>query len=187
MGDVMNARTRPAPAPAGETWWPENEEDRRAIREQLDRLLASPVFMRSKGCSNLLIYVVSQSLTGAAEGLKERTIGVNAFGRAPAYDTASDHVVRSTAGEVRKRLAQYYMEPGRAGEIRIDIPSGSYIPQFVRPAGLTDAPQQERQEPDAAPVTVPEVGVAFAAPTGSQPVPADCTSRPRRSLSFLCC
>src|SRR5439155_7943228 len=31
------------------TWYPETEEDRGAIREQLGRLLASPVFMRSKG------------------------------------------------------------------------------------------------------------------------------------------
>src|ERR1700682_3655066 len=96
----------------------ETVEQSDAVREQLERLLASPVFKNSKICSSLLKYVVHRTIEGKAEHLKERTIGIEAFGRAADYDTNADHVVRSAAGEVRKRLAQYYLEPGHETEIR---------------------------------------------------------------------
>ena len=57
------------------------------------------------------------------------------FGRSPTYDPGTDPVVRITAAEVRKRLAQYYQEPGHAGEIRIELPVGSYVPEFHLPPG----------------------------------------------------
>jgi hypothetical protein len=82
----------------------------------------------------LLKHVVERALAGRPEDLKERTIGIDVFGRTADYDTNSDHVVRSVAGEVRRRLAQYYMEPGREAEIRIDLLAGSYVPQFRLPA-----------------------------------------------------
>lgn len=39
-------------------------------------------------------------------------------------------MVRVTAGEIRKRLAQFYQEEEHTGEIRIDLPLGSYVPEF---------------------------------------------------------
>jgi len=38
-----------------------------------------------------------------------------------------------TAAEIRKRIAQYYQEPGHENEIRLSLPSGSYVPQFSWP------------------------------------------------------
>jgi hypothetical protein len=38
--------------------------------------------------------------------------------------------VRVIAGEVRKRLAQYYYEPEHRGELRIELHPGSYVPEF---------------------------------------------------------
>lgn len=67
------------------------------------------------------------------ESLKERTIGVEVFSRDPNYDTNQDPVVRGTASEVRKRLAQYYQIPGHERELKIDLPSGSYVPDFHMP------------------------------------------------------
>jgi len=81
------------------------------------------------------------------QDLKERTLGSEVFGRPPDYDTATDHVVRSTAADVRKRLAQYYMEPSHSGEIRIEIPLGSYVPRFLRPAAATAVAQDESPAP----------------------------------------
>ncbi|HTS28668.1 MAG TPA: hypothetical protein VMH81_22510 [Bryobacteraceae bacterium] len=104
-----------------------------AIREQLDRILTSPVFRNSRRNSSLLRHVVERALEGRTEELKERNIGIDVFSRAADYDTNSDHVVRSVAGEVRRRLAQYYMEPGRESEARIDLVAGSYVPQFRLP------------------------------------------------------
>lgn len=37
------------------------------------------------------------------------------------------------ASEVRKRLAQYYNDPENAGQIRIEVPVGSYVPAFHSP------------------------------------------------------
>ena len=87
--------------------------------------------------------MVERSLHGHAEPLKERTLGIEVFGRAPDYDTNLDPVVRTTAVEIRKRIAQYYHEEGRQNEIRIDFPAGSYLPEFrmpEKPAVLAEPP-----------------------------------------------
>jgi hypothetical protein len=87
----------------------------------------------------LLAYTVEQALLGNAGDLKERTIGVEAFGREPNYDVSLDPVVRTTAAEVRKRLIQYYYSPDHAGELIIEMPVGSYAPTFREPAFQTGA------------------------------------------------
>lgn len=110
------------------------------IREQLERILASSLFKASKRNPSLLRYVVERTLDDRTDSLKERTLGVEVFGREPDYDTGIDHIVRSTAGEVRKRLAQYYQEPGREAELRIELPAGSYVPQFHVPHAIPAAP-----------------------------------------------
>jgi hypothetical protein len=107
---------------------------------QLERILASPPFRTSKRCSDLLRHVVHASCEGQLDFLKERTLGVAVFERDPDYDTNQDPVVRNTAGQVRKRLAQYYLEPGRDQELRIDLPAGAYIPQIYQPAARPAPP-----------------------------------------------
>ncbi|WP_263358548.1 hypothetical protein [Acidicapsa ligni] len=92
------------------------------------------MFTNSKRYPVLLAYTVEQALLGNAGDLKERTIGVEAFGREPSYDVNLDPVVRTTAAEVRKRLIQYYYSPEHAGELIIELPVGSYAPAFREPA-----------------------------------------------------
>jgi hypothetical protein len=132
--------------------FPGTSRDREEVHRQLERILASSVFGTSKRYPAFLRFVVETTLDGNAECLKERTIGVEVFGRAADYDTNSDHVVRSAAGEVRRRLAQYYVDPSHSGEIRIDLPLGSYIPQFRAPvteAVPVAALAEIREIPDA--------------------------------------
>lgn len=105
-----------------------------AIRQQLEQILASPHFRHSRRYPAVLRYVVERTLDGAAADLKERTIAIDVFGRKPSYEPSTDPIVRITAGEVRKRLAQYYQQAGRDNEIRIEIPVGSYLPEFSFPA-----------------------------------------------------
>lgn len=120
-----------------------------AVRDELRRIAASPAFRSSRRCQKLLEYVVTETLEGRTEELKERTIGVVVFGRRPDYDTSEDSSVRVTAGEVRKRLAQYYVENGHASGIRIDLPPGSYValiheaPPTAVPA-LPESPEPAR-------------------------------------------
>jgi hypothetical protein len=114
--------------------------DPAAIREQLERLRVHPLFANSKRYPALLAYVVEQTLLGNASDLKERSIGIEVFGRAPTYDANADPVVRITAGEVRKRLSQYYYDVSHDGEPVIELPIGSYVPVFrTAESRLTDA------------------------------------------------
>ena len=111
-----------------------SDEEKSAIREQTARLLANPHFSQSRRFPPFLRYVIEKTLSGQEDVLKERTLGVEIFGRLPDYDTASDPIVRVTAGEIRKRIAQYYQDPGHEHELRIALPPGSYIPQFQSPS-----------------------------------------------------
>ena len=144
---------------------PERHPGNDAIREQLDRILRNPVFRNSKRSCDLLNYLVEQTLAGKAASLKERTIGVAVFGRAPEYDTNVDHAVRSAAGELRKRLAQYYLQDVHEAEIRIDIPSGSYVPQFRFPS---PAPLELEHLPEFPSLQGVEV---LRSPARAKPVP----------------
>jgi hypothetical protein len=118
------------------------EED---IRAELSRILASHEFRTSKRSADFLRYVVENTLNGHVELLRERTIGMEVFGRTAAYDPSEDATVRVKASEVRKRLGLYYSGEGRANAIRIELPAGTYVPEFrlapITPAGNSDAPQ----------------------------------------------
>jgi len=100
------------------------------IRDQLERVLHSPLFRSSQRCQALLRHVAEAALTGNTANLKERALGIDVFGRAPDYDTNTDPIVRGTAGEVRKKLAQYYQDPVHAEELHIELVRGSYVPVF---------------------------------------------------------
>lgn len=110
-----------------------SKQARTAVMEQLDRLLASSYFSHSRRFPNFLRFVVEHTLDGDVEDIKERTLGIEIFGKDADYDTAVDPIVRVTAAEIRKRVAQYYQDPARDDELRITLPSGSYIPQFHSP------------------------------------------------------
>ena len=57
----------------------------------------------------------------------------------PDYDTSQDPVVRASAAEIRKKLAQYYQETGDGSGVRIELPSGSYLAEFRFERGHTAA------------------------------------------------
>src|SRR6185369_8706656 len=99
-------------------------------RAQMELLLHSTHFRNSKRYPTLLRYMVEETLEGRGAHLKERTLGVEVFGRPADYDTASDPVVRVTVAEIRKRIAQYYHESSHSSELRIELNIGSYIPEF---------------------------------------------------------
>jgi len=103
------------------------------VRGTLDKILGSPAFRNSRQCQKFLEHVAINSLEGHEDHLKERSIGIEVFGRDPGYDTASDPVVRVRATEVRKRLAQYYQESSSPEDIRLEIPAGSYRTEFHLP------------------------------------------------------
>ncbi len=97
------------------------------IQTQLRDILASPSFHGSKRCQQFLESVCLKSLSGEIGSLKERSIAVEVFGRQPQADMGDGVGAR----EVRKRLAQYYVTAnGVSAPVVIDLPSGSYAPEF---------------------------------------------------------
>jgi hypothetical protein len=100
------------------------------VREELARVLSSTEFRTSKRSQEFLRYVVEHVLSGQADVLKERTIGIEVFGRSTDYDPGEDATVRVKAGEVRKRLGLYYSAHGSLDPVRIELPLGAYVPEF---------------------------------------------------------
>ncbi len=123
---------------------PLDELQTAAILRELDRILKSPSFRTSKRCQQFLSYVVQHSLEGETELLRERSIGAELFQRPISYATGEDGVVRVLASEVRKRLTQYYHERAGSSQVRIELPVGSYGPEFH---WNPDAPPMDLETP----------------------------------------
>jgi hypothetical protein len=99
-----------------------------ALRAHLRELVDSPAFKGSRRGQQFLQHIVEKALAGHGDELKERSLGVELFGRDPSYDTGEDAIVRVTASDVRKRLHQFYSETNSV--IRVELQAGSYTPQF---------------------------------------------------------
>jgi TolB-like protein/Tfp pilus assembly protein PilF len=118
------------------------------VRHHLKELATSHAFAGSKRTQDFLQLIVRHALEGDIDSLRERMIGAEMFGRPVNYDTGSDSVVRVKATEVRKRLAQYYAEAKEEPAVRIEIPSGSYVPRFhFKPLETSAPPQTESGAP----------------------------------------
>ncbi len=159
-----------------EPWVPQSRADREVILAQLELLLAHPLFFQSKRYPALLRFVVEETLEGNADQVKERSIGMEVFGRLPGYDANADPIVRVTAGEIRKRLAQYYYDPSHADEIRIELPTGSYVPVFqriVESAEPAPEPSVQFVQPESAPLPPsPVVGAEATSVPDSNRLPS---------------
>jgi hypothetical protein len=118
-----------------------------AVREELQRVLASTEFHSSKRCQEFLRYVIDAALAGHADELKERTIGIQLFGRPVSYEPTTDATVRVKAGEVRKRLSLYYAGAGSADPVRIDLPAGGYVPEFTASGSSSHQRPSESRRP----------------------------------------
>lgn len=111
-------------------WKPSGPDDRKLAIDELGKVLSSTPFRNSRRYPAMLRYIVEKTLDGQEHSLKERTIGIEVFGRTPDYDTNADPVVRFSAGEIRRRLALYYQENEDRCTILFELPSGSYVPKI---------------------------------------------------------
>jgi hypothetical protein len=155
-----------------DSWTPSSELEKAAVQQQLEKLLATPLFNSSKRYPSFLKLVVARTLAGQTDQLKERVLGVEIFGRPADYDTNSDPIVRVTAAEIRKRIEQYYQDPRHSQEIRFFLPAGSYAPQFSWPGRPSGLPPGSTELPLTAP------GELHVRPVSTD----SATSRSRRSL-----
>ena len=107
-----------------------SSEQSDSVLSALELVLTSDAFAASKQCQDFLRLVVERALAGEVDSLSERMIGVELFGRPADFDTVNDAVVRVRAAELRKRLAQYYRETATSSVVQIELPPGSYVPEF---------------------------------------------------------
>lgn len=130
----------------------ESEAPTRAeIIATLNRILASRVLSSSPRQQALLRHIVTETLEGRGDRLKEFSLAVDVFGRPTTFDPRTDSIVRVQASRLRSQLADFYAREGAAQTVRIEIPAGSYQATFSRVTlqskGVKSAP---RPAPDVA-------------------------------------
>jgi hypothetical protein len=102
-----------------------------AQRAELKAVLASRYFTRAPKLARLLGYLCEKSFAGESAQIKEYSIGVEAFARGAHFDQDSDSIVRVEANRLRRQLAEFYASEGTTYTLRITIPVGQYVPEFV--------------------------------------------------------
>lgn len=132
--------------PAGPT---RDEEER-----ELAGLLERPEISRSTNLVRLLTFVCAKYFEGRSEEIRESAIAVEALGRRrEGFDSQSDPIVRVTARTLRKRLEEFYRTEGRAHPVHLVLPTGQYVPRFLRTDGTASdnepAPPERVGDADA--------------------------------------
>ena len=100
-----------------------------AVERQVEKIIASKCFRSSPRRQLLLRRIVTESLAGRTEGLKEIVLARDVFGR-PEYDPRHNTLVRVEVNAIRHKIAEYYAGPNRDDLIRIEIPPGHYVAVF---------------------------------------------------------
>jgi len=116
-------------------------------QQQLQRVLQSNALRNSPTLQQLLQFLGTRGIEGAPEGLKEYTIGVEAFGRKPDFDPKTDTIVRVQTHRLRQKLKEYYEQEGARDQVLIEIPKGHYYPAFRL---RSDAPEQVEVQSESA-------------------------------------
>lgn len=151
-----------------------------AVRETLERLLASETFGRSERARKLLRYLVEREQAGEADKLKGFSIAMDVFGKDGDFDPSTDAVVRVQAGRLRELLQHYFANEGVAEPIRIAIPRGGYVPSYelnairlpVEPASAehVEAPATLPESPEEPGMAAP--AASLMSPVVRQPAPS---------------
>jgi Tol biopolymer transport system component len=114
-----------------------------AICAQLERILARPEFEGAERLSNFLRFIVTESLAGRGDQIKEYVIGTEVYRKPASYEPKTDATVRVEASKLRARLVAYYETEGKNAPILIEVPKGAYVPVFTvrqpEAAGVTPA------------------------------------------------
>ncbi|RWB68512.1 MAG: hypothetical protein EOQ50_28660 [Mesorhizobium sp.] len=158
-----------------------------AVRETLERLLASETFGRSERARRLLRYLVEREQAGEADRLKGVSIAMDVFGKDGDFDASTDAVVRVQAGRLRELLDQYFANEGVAEPVRIAIPRGGYVPSYelnaIRlPGDAKSATGNIARQPQASAEAAPAADY-LDSPTSDEPAPLMAPTAPAQSLT----
>ncbi len=109
--------------------------DTAVVNHHLNQALSSPLFRKAERQSRFLRFVVDAALQVPTTTIKEFDIAVAVYDRGADYDPRTDPIVRVEAARLRARLREYY-ELTPPEHVRIDIPKGQYVPQFIPVEGV---------------------------------------------------
>ena len=159
-----------------------------AVRETLERLLASETFGRSERARRLLRYLVEREQAGEADRLKGVSIAMDVFGKDGDFDASTDAVVRVQAGRLRELLDQYFANEGVAEPVRIAIPRGGYVPSYelnaIRlPGDAKSATGNIARQPQASAEAAPAAAEYLDSATPGEPVAPIAPAAPAQSLT----
>jgi hypothetical protein len=115
-----------------------------AISNSLKQVLSSSTFENAGRSRALLRFLVETTVNGHADRLKEYTLGAEALGKGEAFDPRTDPIVRAEASRLRSRLERYYSNEGRADSVVIELPKGTYVPQFRTPSTDREVEKADR-------------------------------------------
>ena len=73
-------------------------------------------------------------MAGGESELTQDLIATRVFGRKDDFDFVFDPIVRIQAGRLRRSLERYYLLSGQEDPVRIELPKGTYAPEFRRVA-----------------------------------------------------
>jgi TolB-like protein/Flp pilus assembly protein TadD len=100
--------------------------DAEAAAKHLNRILTSKSFRQADRLKRFLRFIVTETVEGRGEALKEFIVGVEVFDRNSSFDPRSDPIVRVQARRLRAQLERYYLEEGTHDEIVLEVPKGGY-------------------------------------------------------------
>lgn len=108
-------------------------------RAALDELLAWEPMRRSPQLAAFLRYIVEARLGGDEANLKAYSIAVDVLGRSEDFDPQSDPIVRVQARRLRGLLDAFYDSGTSESAVRIALPVGRYVPEFIAMPGKAEA------------------------------------------------
>jgi hypothetical protein len=153
-------------------WDPERSE----ISTEINKLVSSETLHGSESLCKLLRYLAQHALEHPGVSLKEYQIATEVFGRPSDFDPHLDSTIRVQAGRLRLKLADYYSSEGANDAIIVELPKGTYVPNFH-----SRSPHKTKSQSNALPQTAPSTAAA------PKPVllPPTVRSRPKPSSVIL--
>ncbi|WP_090061360.1 tetratricopeptide repeat protein [Celeribacter neptunius] len=125
------------------------------MQQEVEALLESPAFQRSKANRSLLKYLADEDLAGRGDAISEYSIAQDLLGRTESFDPSVDPIVRVRMRRLREAIASFYSaHPERSSQIA--LPRGSYMLSLTGPGGATGQAVATEQ-------------MAVAPPEGSEP------------------
>ena len=145
------------------------------IRDELARLLASPLFIQSERLARFLRFTIESVLNGQSDMLKEYVIGSEVYDRKPPYHPSQDSIVRTEARRLRSKLKDYYESEGSDDPVLIYFRPGSYVPVLrLRDALTRAAAPVENPADEGSPVEGKGVSIAVIPFKDLSGLPASC-------------